>query len=79
MRKFEGGSKKSRRTKSPSLEDCVVETTIFPSCPFVYVVSAAGGVNPQSPDGVLNSIGTGGAGDKPRVSVPCRTTTIHGN
>jgi hypothetical protein len=65
-------------------------TTVFPSCPFVCVVSAAGGIDPRSPDGVPKSVeagdavagggggGGGGskgdAGDEPRVVVPCGTT-----
>ena len=59
-------------------------TTVLPSCPFVCVVSAAGGVDPRSPDGVPNSVeagaiaggggGKGDAGDEPGVGVPCGTT-----
>jgi hypothetical protein len=61
-------------------------TTVFPSCPFVCVVSAAaGGVDPRSiPDGAPNSATTGGGvvggggngepGDEPGLGIPCGTT-----
>jgi hypothetical protein len=57
-------------------------TTVFPSCAFVWV-SAAGGADPCSLDGALDSAEAGGAvadggegdaGDEPGLGVPCGIT-----